>query len=223
MKQNYIRNLCVTLAIAMLGGSGCPSVTTMTTAKTIGKGNNDFTFSPSAYGVAGSAVGSTSSTDIFYGGAVDIMYRRGFTDNFDLGASLTGLGLLSIDGKINFIDTKNIALALDPGIGGVFTGISNVGAGYLQVTFPVLFDVAFSDSVRLTLGPRYMGIYSFATAEGRTASAYSHWVGGSLGIEFKLGKVFRLMPHGGAVAWVNKPEGVTGFLFTGGLACKFIF
>jgi len=66
----------------------------MTTAKSIGPGKNEFAFSPTAYGFSAQAVGgsASASTGLLYGGAVDFMYRHGFSDRFDLGVSLTGFG-----------------------------------------------------------------------------------------------------------------------------------
>jgi len=216
---------------ALLLVSGCPSVSVMTTAKTIGAGKNEIAFSPSVYGIAASTVGGSSSgsvnTGLFWGGAIDLMYRHGFGDHFDLGGSLSGFGELIVDGKINFIDTPVIALSVDPGIGGVFFGAASVGAGYVQFNVPLLFDIAFGESVRLTLAPKYSGLWAFAAASSSagsgSVSAYSHLLGGAAGLEIKAGKVFRIMPHGGFLTRANNPSGYSGVLVSGGVAFKFVF
>jgi hypothetical protein len=206
--------------------AGCPSVSTFTTAKTVGDGKNEFAFSPTFYGITPTVTGG-EDVDMVYGGAIDFMYRRGIGDHFGLGVSLTGLGQLGIDGKINFLDTEHVAMAIDPGVGGVFVGLGEgVGGGYLQVNAPLLIDLAFGDSVRLTLAPKYTGIFAFGVAEGHAAAGSTHFVGGATGLEIKAGRVFRIMPHGGILYWLDQPEGsdVTNvILVSGGVAFKFVF
>ena len=55
--------------------------------------------------------------------------------------------------------------------------------------------------------------------------AYTCW-GGTLGIEFAIGRMFRLMPFGGVMGWLNMPEGSEGveaLWFTGGIASSWVF
>ena len=190
MSVRPIRTLTKLLAlpIALAALSGCPKVATLTTAKTIGAGRNDVTISPGVVGLGLAAVGSTTEggttdTALAIAPVVDVMYRRGIGDMFDLGITLSNWGNVSIDGKINLVDAGAFALAVDPGVGGFFFSAGDVGGGYVQFDAPLLIDLALGDTARITFAPKYVGIVAFATSEGSSASDVTHLVGLTAGIE----------------------------------------
>lgn len=216
---------------ALLLLSGCPSTVLLNNARPIPVGKNELTFSGSLMTFAASSLGddsgtSTSSAGILYIPTFAFMYRRGLASFFDLGVALRGNGQVFVDGKFCLLNTKPIAVSLNPGIGGVFVGSGDVAVGYMQFDFPVLIDFSFGKVVTLTVSPKYVGILAFASEGAQSESAFRHLAGGNVAVRFNIGRTFSLMPHGGLVAWVDKPSGyddVQLLWFTGGLAAKFTF
>ncbi len=213
--------------------TGCPSMPMMTTAKTIGNGKNEIIIAPGVVGFNAGIVGSKTSSDV---GAtvtlpdVTLGYRRGIGDSFDLGLTLTGFGRFQIDGKVNFLGNgKNdrFALALDPTLGGVFVGAGSVSGGYVDFGLPLLMDLAVSDNVRFTLGPRYRGTYVFGSGGGTGGSSLLNFAGTGFGAEFILSETVALQPWGTADYLLNAPESNSAksasVLFTAGLAIKLHF
>jgi hypothetical protein len=224
------------VAAAAIAASGCPSAPQLVNARPIGNGKNMFIVAGTVTGFSLASTGASNSNadDDVYGlitlPSIDLMYRRGIGNHFDLGVSLTGWGKVGIDGKINFINTPTFAMSIDPGIGGFFIGAGDVGAGYLQFTLPLLFDIVFSPGTRLTLAPMYSGIYAFATesSSSSSASAYSHLIGGNIAFEFAVSRSLRLQPYIGAV-WYYNPEiadadvDAAAVWWNAGLALKIVF
>ena len=228
-------SLAAALSLCLVVLTGCPSISTLTTAKPIGDGKNEIAASPGVIGFTAAALGNstdskgnttttTTTTGTVYAPTLDLMYRHGFGDWFDLGISITGFGNVGVDGKFNLLNTGFLAVSLDPGVSGVFVGSGDVAGGYVELSLPVLVDFQLANWLTLTVWPKYIGIYAFGTSSGSTVDSFNHFLGGGGGLEFKFGEVFRLMPHGGAVAWANSPDGVEGNVwFEGGLAAKFVF
>jgi len=130
------------------------------------------------------------------------MYRGGVTDFFDIGVSLTGLGMVALDLKFEAYDSDLITLAFDPGIGGVFFGLGDVSSGYLQIQAPFMMDIHANDLLTVSLAAKYSGFYSFASAgdlgeEDAKVDAFTHWMGGTFGMRFNITEAFSLMPYGG--------------------------
>lgn len=213
-------------AAAVLCLTGCPSMPMMTTAKTIGDGKNEIVIAPGVVGFSAGVFDKTSTATITVPD-VTLGYRRGIGENFDLGATLTGFGHLQLDGKVNLLgNTKadRVALALDPTLGGVFAAVGTVSAGYVDFGLPLLIDLAASDAIRLTVGPRYRGTYLFGSANSEGASTLLNYAGTGLGAEFIVSDVVALQPWG-TVDYLLNPPGdgttdVSALFFTGGLAIK---
>lgn len=207
------------LATVVVVCTGCPSVPTLTTAKTVGDGVNEIAISPGFVGFAASAGGGdlgSVSTGLITLPDLAFGYRRGIGDKFDLGVIFSGWGHLRIDGKINFIDSDAFALAINPAFGGT--------AGYVDFSLPVPMDIVFTDWMRLTLQPRYMGLVSIVD---NTLVPFQHFAGAGMGLEFVVSDMVALQPHGGVDLWLNPPSGTKvggdALLATGGFAIKLRF
>ncbi len=206
------------LATVVIICTGCPSVPTLTTAKTVGDGVNEIAISPGFTGVSVAAFGAQGAGVAARLNVPEVAlgYRRGIGDKFDLGVVFSGWGHLRVDGKINFIDTDSFALALNPAFGGT--------AGYIDFSIPVPMDIVFTDWMRLTLQPRYMGLVGIA---GDNSAPLAHFVGAGMGLEFVVSDMVALQPHGGFDLMMNPPgtsEVGSDFMFvTGGFAIKLRF
>ncbi len=227
----------VTILATVIAASGCPSTPLLVNARPLGNGKNAVIVAGTVYGVSLASTGSSSSNSDVSGlltvPTLDLMYRHGFGNRFDMGFALTGWGKVSVDGKINILNSPRFAFSIDPGIGGFFLAAGDVGAGYMQFTVPFLFDIAFSPSSRLTLAPMYSGIYTFAsggsgTGSSGSASVYTHLIGGNVGFEFTLSRLFRLQPFVGATWLYNSnlsksSASISSVWWNAGLAAKFVF
>lgn len=226
------------VASATIVASGCPTSPQLVNARPIGNGRNMFIVAGTVTGFSLSSTGASNSSadDDVYGlltlPSIDVMYRRGIGNHFDLGVSITGWGKIGVDGKINLINTPSFAMSVDPGIGGFFIGVGDAGGGYLHLTLPILFDIVFSPGARLTLAPMYQGMYAFATASdgssSASASAYSHFFGGNIAFEFAVSRSLRLQPYVGVTYYYN-PElndssvDAAAIWWNAGLALKILF
>ncbi len=233
--------LAVTSLLA-LATAGCPSMPMMTTAKTLGHDNGELTIAPGVFGFSLSAFQEqpASGTPPEIAGTlvlpeIALAYRHGIGERFELGATLSGLGHLALDGKIALVGNGKdesgnedlFTLALDPTVGGVFVGAADIGGGYIDFGLPVLMDVAPTDWFRVTLGPRYRGTILFVSAGDQSESADLHYIGLGLGTEFVINETVALQPHGTYDLLLNPAGGAgigTSFkMLTGGLAVKLRF
>jgi hypothetical protein len=223
------RGLWVLASVVLL--SGCPTIGTLTRARPIGPGRNEITVGLSAHGFVPEVLGeSGSSSDVALVTipTMDLMYRHGIGRAFDFGISLTGWGKIGADLKFSLINTPAFVLSVNPGAGGFFAKIGDVGGGYVQFDLPVMIDLQLGPAVALTVAAKYIGIYGFAAEDetNSSASAYTSLIGGTMGIEFRVARWFRIMPHGGVAYFFNdvtENSNVTAVFFTGGVAFKFLF
>ncbi|AKT36345.1 hypothetical protein [Chondromyces crocatus] len=198
---------------------GCPSYSSMTTAKAVTPGQFELGVSPGATGLSYGALGGSGagSSGMVVIPNVDFGVRYGFHERFDAAFQISGWGNFGVDAKVNFLDTEHFALAIDPGVNSTFLAAGENGAAFVQYQIPLLVDIAPADWVRITLGPRYVGLYAFSNNE----SAYENFVGGSVGLEFVASKRIRLQPHAGLVTWLGDTQSSSNVLFSAGFAIKF--
>lgn len=199
----------------------------MTTAKTIGDGKNEIVMSP---GVAAVGVGVGDVGGIVPVPVVDLGYRRGIGDRFDLGVTLTGWGKLAVDGKLNLLGNgkdDKFALAVDPQVGGLGFSVLSVDVAYLDFALPVLLDYAANDSIRLTASPRYRGTYFLGQIDDSGDARLFNYVGTGLGAEFVVNETVVLQPHGTIDYLLDSGSNDFGrsavVALTGGLALKLRF
>jgi hypothetical protein len=214
-------------ALLILGLSGCPTTYNMGTARTLGMERMEFTTTLVYNGLDLDAlVPSESSSDpndptlSNDGGLgtiaipfVDFGFRYGVAENMDLGLSLKGFGKAGIDLKINLLDTGDIALSIDPELSGTQLG----DAGIVQFDLPVLVDFILSEAMTVTVAVKYTGWMPFSGAD----ATLTHFVGGTLGLDIKLGDNFAMHPFAGVTYWMGDvADGVEVVLPHGGLGLR---
>lgn len=193
-----LRHLSALLALGILLFSGCPNPALMHGARTVGQGHHEFTAAIGVIGLDTRYLGGEGTAAGAIAPNAEVMYRGGVTDYFDIGVSLTGLGMINLDFKFELFDTDIVTLAVDPGVGGVFLGVGDVATGYLQLQMPFMVDIHAHEVVSIQMGAKYSGFYSFASQESLgTADAFTHWMGGTLGLRFNINESYAVMPYGG--------------------------
>jgi hypothetical protein len=174
--------------------AGCPSFTTMGTARTVPR---DVTQTWIAPGFVGMTIdtGGTSGQEAFSLPQFELGFRRGITDGVELGGRLWLLGA-AFESKFQLVraETENsgIDIALAPAVGwlGFNTGDGdgfNVITGYLSV--PIGINVPGGSQFVLT--PKAIYQRYIAKAAGDTGSV-GVFFGGSAGFAWKLGSMFIL-------------------------------
>jgi hypothetical protein len=187
------------LAAALALGTGCASLTSMQTASVVPDGKVRGFFAPETVGVVTSESGSGTSSA--FAPQVEGGVRVGVGSGWDIGAKAWLLGF-EIDGKYQFLDAGGHILSVGPGLG--YFGANSSGSGSSDslnvITFylPLYYGLRMGNH-ELVISPKAIDqlIYGSGTdADGKTSSSGNVlWVGGSLGMAFKLGTSLRLMPE----------------------------
>ena len=200
---------CSRLAIlsgVLSGATGCLSMGTVQTASTLGKGNFQISAEPGIYG-ANAARGGTGGGP---GAATpsqdpiphfDVAFRYGITDRFDLGVR-TGWSLIELQTKFLFTspEAQTLAISVAPTLGGIFLGSNTAGGGstsvsYFNLAVPVLFGIKHFRANEFVLGLRFNNmVFALGDSTG-SAVVYLFGLGGSVGYQFAIGEIFKILPE----------------------------
>jgi len=180
-----LRYLAFTGVTALLL-SGCVSMSSMQTGRTVGQGNTEINVGGSGvkYGfVLGSETTDTASVSA---PMLEADFRYGVTDKLDVGGKVSLLGTSGLYGKYQFLGDRESVLAGSVGAGfgylqlGASSGIDDASFSIFDLTVPVYFSVHPAKWIGIYATPRYtMRII------GKDSS---HWFGGTGGI--RLGNRF---------------------------------
>lgn len=221
------RSLILSLALISLAvATGCPSITSMHTARPIGPGDFELQAVPVIEGVGGGDTGSSSN--VVGWPWFEFGMRYGINENMDFGVRYIPPLQVSGDVNIAFVNTGSFALSIDPTIQpwGVFGADSDSGsdAGVFMVWayLPLMMDVVGTETFALTLNIKPALLYASATADSggdrQFVSGVSYFLGGGAGIKIMFTDTFGIMPEfdvlygfEGEAYWFTAG---LGFLFT---------
>lgn len=214
------------LGAALLGG--CASFSTMSTARTVPRDTTQMWVAPEIVGMTFDT-GSPPERQSFSVPQFELGFRRGVTDDVELGAKLWLLGA-ALESKVQVVRAESqdsgIDVAIAPSVGwlgfnsGDGGGNFNVLTGYLSI--PIGFNVPGGSQLVVTpkaIYQRYM-----ASGDGG-GSAGLMFLGGSLGYAWKLGTMY-VLPEISLMQPVINPSTsevirYDGFVFQGGLGFLF--
>lgn len=185
-----------TLALTLIGSTlllGCPSVSSLTSARTLDEGQLQFVISPTISGVGTTGPEGTGVPMI---PMAEGQFRYGITDNVELGGKLW-LGGFAAHMKFGLVrshEDSGFNLSLDPGLSYAGISVGGATAGAVYVYLPLLMGVRFGNGHEFTFGPRVVPVLGGAFTSNDGTSAYAVLAGGSLGASFNLGAL-RLMPE----------------------------
>lgn len=191
-----LRRLALLPALALL--AGCPSFTTMGTARTLPANRGQLWVAP-GYTALSSFQRDTATHEPLTIGlpSVEIGGRYGLTDGLELGGKAWLYGT-ELDLKIALVRPphldEGVAVSIAPGVSFMhFTagGSGSTEAGYTWLHLPLLIGLPMPDGSELTLGPRLSGMFLASGGEVQRAL----WAGGSLGYAWRIGPGVRLLPE----------------------------
>jgi len=165
--------------------SGCVSMSTMQTGRTVGQGNSEVNVGGS--GVKYAFVLGIEELDTASVSApmLEADFRYGVTDKLDIGGKVSLLGTSGLYGKYQFLGDRESVLAGSVGAGfsylqlGAESGIDETSFSIFDFTVPVYFSVH---------PVKWIGIYATPRYTLRLVGGASHWFGGTGGI--RLGNRF---------------------------------
>jgi hypothetical protein len=203
-------------AIVALLCAGCPNANTYGTPRTVPKG--EIQHSIAVEGIGYAAPGSAG----FLPTLPTYTFRVGVHDRIDIGARVSNLTSLGLDGKFNIV-RGFFDLALDPGVQGFYIASSAGGAGIFYIHAPILLGINPTDWFSITLTPGIVGAIATATlttdstSRNQVTTASGVLGRAGIGFEFRIGNSFAIHPEF-TVMGNFKNE---GFIFNGGIGFNF--
>jgi hypothetical protein len=177
--------------IISLALTGCPSLSTMQTPRTVPQGQVRFGLGFEAVGIktaarTDSSTGTTTPSESVTFPQFELTLRYGVTDNLDIGGKLYLIGA-EAGFKYQFLRGP-LDVAIAPAASYISIGSSSgdtsssVSATYLHL--PVLFGFNLNDNVAISFGPKFL--YTIASISANDTSSRSSaatsglWLGGYL-------------------------------------------
>jgi len=198
MKER-LRSLAPALALLALA-SGCPSISTMGTARTVPEGTTQF-YTAASYGsMKDTGVSDTGTPQTLAVPGVELGARHGVNDWMEVGAKVFPVGA-EVNAKFQihrsattdhgFDLAVSPALSVYPYSGGVF--------GWGQLSLPVGFNVGGGNQLVLSPRAAYMKVFA------PDGSGEAFYAGGSMGFAMRMGRGgMQVLPELSAVIPISK-------------------
>jgi hypothetical protein len=181
-------------ALALL--TGCPSVTTMGTARTVPEDSFQMYVAPGAIRLQDFEAGDdTGEPESLTFPGIELGVRYGVTDGVEIGARLGSSTELNAKFQLRRSESAShgVDLALAPSAS--FFGIGDASMAWLHLAMPIGFNTGGGD--QLVVAPRISDTMVFGFDQVGNAL----WAGGSVGYAWRVGKRgrLRIMPEIGAI------------------------
>ncbi len=198
--------------LAVVGATGCMSMTGLTGARAVGEGDLHVALGVSLMPAFGDdeAVGMP---------VMDVIVRVGLGGGADLGLRLNSVAMLLVDAKVELAKDGDAAVAVMPGLGvslaPLLTKRASGRGTFLQLDLPVLVDVRASDEVTVTLAPRYTLLW----APG--SGGLNHLAGGELDVRLQVSDNAALVPFAATLFGLGEDDSVLEAVGQYGLGIDF--
>src|SRR4051812_22691591 len=214
--------------IVSLALTGCPSLSTMQTPRTVPQGQVRLGLGFEAVGIkpparTDSSTGTTTPSQSVTFPQFELTLRYGVTDNLDIGGKLYLIGA-EAGLKYQFLRGP-LDVAIAPAASYISIGSSSgdssssISATYLHL--PVLFGLNINENVAISFGPKFLYTIASVTAgdtsDRASAATSGLWVGGYVSLPLKVGHAFWVAPE----INVYRPLKEDVLLYQGGLALLF--
>jgi len=205
--------------------AGCPNANTYGTPRTVPKGEIQHSVAVEGIGwaIPDQTSGNTTVSGLsgFLPTLPTYTLRVGVHDRIDIGARVSNLTSLGVDGKFNFI--KGVFdLAIDPGVQVFYFPSSAGSAGIFYFHAPILLGVNPTDWFSIVLTPGIVGVLattSVNSSSGRdavtTGSGVLARIG--LGLDFRISQGFAIHPE----VTMMRSFDSSGMLFNAGIGFNF--
>jgi hypothetical protein len=178
--------------------TGCPSFTTMGTARTLPEKKGQFYIAPGYMQLSSFQRDTAANKSVSIGfPTVEFGGRYGITDRFELGGKAWFFGA-ELDAKLALLRSERldsgVNVSLAPGLSYMnFTsgGTGSTHASYAWFHLPLLIGFATGGGGELTVGPRVSDM--LVSSNGNTVNVV--WLGGSLGYAIRIGEGMRVLPE----------------------------
>lgn len=182
--------------------TACVNSSTLQTAKALDAGSQRFLVgggfytSPALNAETSEAAGSEVTLALPY---AEVGYRRGIVEHLELGAKATIPGTVGLDGKYQFLDAGDFALATGLGVGYLQITSGSDGmetkSTVVDTTVPVYVSYDIAKPFALYTAPKYVLRYANSTdAMNMTRSGFDHLVGATVGT--RLGNTWGVFLEG---------------------------
>lgn len=213
MKNHFYYFMAFASSVFLL--SSCASLTGFEEGRSLGEGNSElgvsgnFTRAPDLFADEDEIIDSLEISSSISFPNIEVSYKRGVTDQLDVGARISSNFNASAFLKYQVVGDKTSNFALSPG----FEFGTVLGLAY-NVGIPIYASYYPSDAVAINLTPRYM--YQFIS--GAESSGVSY-LGGNFGLLFGRKNKFGL-----DIGYYNVgQEGGSDALISFGVGGKFRF
>jgi hypothetical protein len=186
------------LSLVAVVSAGCPTASSLTSARTLDKGGLELTVAPTVINsVMVRSDQGQPRADYFGLPSAEAQMRYGITDHVEVGAKLW-FGGFAGHLKLGLLRSETAEdgfnLSFDPGISYMGLGTGDARVDLVHVYLPVLAGYRFGGH-EVTFGPRLVPVFAGVTA-GSDGSARTTFLGGaSLGLSLRLGRAFQLRPE----------------------------
>jgi hypothetical protein len=174
---------------------GCVNMSTLQTAQALDPGKQrilvggGYYASPSVNQDASAATGSDTSLALPY---MEVGYRRGIVDRFELGAKVTIPGTVGLDGKYQFVRAGNFAVAA--GLGAAYLSIESgsdtmkTSTKLIDAMVPAYISYDVAKPLSFYLSPKYVARFASSTdTNGMVTSGMENLVGTTVGTRIGSG------------------------------------
>lgn len=145
------------IGLSLLTATGCVSMSSLQTARTLEEGQTQQSFGGGVYNSKSKIGEVETDTNLPY---VEYAYRRGFAKDFDAGLKLTFLGAYGIDGKYQIYADQNWAFSAGLGLGYLSYKVSAGGEDqevkYIDVMLPLYLSYDVSPGFSVYTSPKYI-------------------------------------------------------------------
>lgn len=193
--------------------AGCPSLSTLQTARTVPKGRIRHAVGLETVGVSVRGAGSAVAPQVEYG------MRIGVADNVDIGFKVYFLG---VEGGAKFqLVRGSFDLSIAPSAAYTSFSVDDESFSFLYLHLPVLMGIHMGDVAEMGFGPKFLYALAFgsdsggdfAAADGFLAAVY--W-----NLLFKIGDFMMLGPEINAYVPIQE-NAFDGVFYQGGLVMAF--
>ncbi len=201
-------------AVAFL--AGCPSFTTLGTARVIPKGETQVQIAIGGQQLRDWSVSDSGALESITVPGFELGVSHAVSDTVEVGGKIWLVGA-ELDSKFQLVRSASpgsgIDVALAPALSFYPLSMENnagdrATGGLAWVHLPLLVGVNLSGGSQIILGPRISDSIVWSSAGGVSESANLFWMGGSLGIAFKAGDRFRIQPMVSAMYPVAASHGM---------------